>query len=195
MAGRGHSMKAVGGRAFSDKAEAKRNRRPVAKPGASDRAGRRHPARAGRRSGGLEPRPDRPAREPGALHGAADRRRARGGKISDRRFAERPGAAWTDHPAACRLGAHRFRRRGAALSDAAVERAQGDRRPLRGQEGSPGVHRSGDRLAAAAYRVRGRRDVSAVLHRERQGVSRQSRQRGDRRAHRHRATSSARRAR
>ena len=175
-------MKAVGGRAVGDKTEARGRSQSqvqvIARAASILRALEDEAA-------GSEPRPDRAAREPGAFDGAAHRRRARSGEIPDCRLAERPGAARTDHPAARRLGAHGFRRRGAALSHAAVERAQGDRRSLGGQEGSPGVHRSGDRFAAAAHGVRGRRDVSALLHRERQGVSRRSRRRRDRTPHRH----------
>ncbi len=46
-----------------------------------------------------------------------------------------------------------------------------DRRSLDGEEGSSGVHRPGDRLAAPAHGVGGRRNLSALLHRQRQGLS------------------------
>ena len=72
------------------------------KPGAGDCARCRHPACAGRRSGGLEPRPDRAARKSRALDGAAHRGRARGREISDRSVAQRPGAA---RPTILRLAA------------------------------------------------------------------------------------------
>ena len=81
------------------------------------------------------------------------------------------------------------------VSDAAVERTPRDRRSLDSQERSSGIHRSGDRLATAAHGVGGRRNISAVLHRERQGLSRRLDDAGDRRADRHAATSSARRKR
>ena len=45
----------------------------------------------------------------------------------------------------------------------------------RGQERSPRLRRSGHRLAAAAHRVGGRRDFPALLHGERQGLSRRAR--------------------
>ena len=60
---------------------------------------------------------------------------------------------------------------GAAVPGTAVGRTARDRRSLDGEEGSSGVHRPGDRLAAPAHRVGGRRDFSAPLHRQRQGLS------------------------
>ena len=74
-----------------------------------------------------------------------------------------------------------------------LQRTQGDRRSIGRQERSPGVHRSGDRIAAAAHGVRRRRDISAALHRQRQGLSRRARRYRDRAARSAPATSRARR--
>ena len=141
-------------------------------PGAGDRARRHHPARARRRKCGPEPRPDRPARESRALDRAAHRRRAGNRKAGDRRNAERARAARSHHPAACGFGAQRFHRAGAAAPRATVGGTARDRRPLDGQERSPCVHRPGDRLAAPAHRIGGRRNLPALLHRQRQSLSR-----------------------
>ena len=92
-------------------------------------------------------------------------------KAGDRRDAERPRAARPHHPAAGRLGAQRLHRAGAAVPRAAERGIARDRRSLDGEEGSPRLHRPGDRLAAPAHRVGGRRNLSALLHRQRQGLS------------------------
>ena len=141
-------------------------------PGAGHRPCRRDPARARGAAGGPEPRSDRAARRARALDRAAHRRSARRREAADRGLADRPGPPRPDHPAARGLGAHRLRRARAAVPAQALERAERDRRSRDHQEGSPHLRRSGDRAAAAARGVGGRRDLSALLHGERQGLSR-----------------------
>ena len=60
------------------------------------------------------------------------------------------------------------------------------------QEGPPDLHRPGDRLAAPAHGVGGGRDLSALLHRQRQGLSGAALRRRGREADRRASTRRAR---
>ena len=85
----------------------------------------------------------------------------------------RPFCVW-------RRRSYRFRSDCPAISGPALERARRDRRPRDLPEGPPDLHRPGDRLPAAARGLGSGRDISAVLHGERQGLSGPTRRGRDR---------------
>ena len=125
--------------------------------------------------GGPEPRPDRATRRVWRARpcsASSPRSRPRSSLIA----ASPTGRVrlGPDDPAAGGLGAHRFRGGRAARSWSSCRSELNETVDLAdGPEGSSGLHRPGDRLAAAAHGVGGRRDLSALLHRQRQGLSRQ----------------------